>query len=87
MRPSFILAADWWLCRGLCLRASTFLLCILSVSLFPTGAAHRQAFPATWIFEGMRAVLTSQPLHLKPLVFSFALNGIYLVAVIWCLTK
>ncbi len=39
-----------------------------------------KAFPATWIFEGMRAVLTGQGLLLKPLALAFVLNGIYLAA-------
>lgn len=39
--------------------------------------------PATWIFEGMRAVLAGNSLPLTQLLYSFALNGIYLVAGYW----
>lgn len=38
-----------------------------------------EAFPATWVFEGMRAVLSHQPLSLKYLAYSFGLNAIYLL--------
>lgn len=39
-----------------------------------------KSLPATWVFEGMRAVLNGQGLLLKPLIYSFALNGVFLVA-------
>jgi ABC-2 type transport system permease protein len=38
-----------------------------------------KAFPATWIFEGMRAVLAGNGVPLGPLLLSFLLNGVYLV--------
>lgn len=34
--------------------------------------------PATWVFEGMRAVLEGKGLLLKPLMISFGMNAIYL---------
>jgi ABC-2 type transport system permease protein len=37
------------------------------------------AFPATWVFEGMRAVLAGQGILIQPLLYSFGLNVIYLV--------
>jgi|ERR1044071_2541342 ABC-2 type transport system permease protein len=49
-------------------------------ALPPWAQPIAKAFPGTWIFEGMRQVLSSQPVQLKPILFSFALNGIYLVA-------
>jgi len=39
-----------------------------------------KSFPATWIFEGMRAILLGQPLLWRYLLYAFLLNGIYLGA-------
>jgi ABC-2 type transport system permease protein len=40
-------------------------------------------FPSTYVFEGMRAVIATGTLPLLPLVLSFAVNGVYLVLVLW----
>jgi len=76
-------------CRDCVFRASTFLLCIFIRSrLFQLGEPIAKAFPATWIFEGMRAVshLSTASPESRCLLVCLEWNFIWW-RVIWCLTK
>ncbi len=51
------------------------------VSALPTWAQPlAKCFPATWIFEGMRAVLANHTYPWRAFVYSLVLNGVYLTA-------
>ncbi len=47
-------------------------------ALPPWAQPVAMALPPTWVFEGMRAVLEGKGLLLRPLFYSFALNGVFL---------
>jgi ABC-2 type transport system permease protein len=49
-------------------------------ALPPWAQPLAKMIPATWVFEGMRAVLSGQGVLLKPLIYSFVLNGVFLAA-------
>lgn len=63
-----------------------FVLQPFSCVFYPLAALPKWAqaiaacFPATWVFEGMRAVLLGQGFSWRPVLYSLGLNAIYLGA-------
>jgi ABC-2 type transport system permease protein len=49
-------------------------------ALPPWAQTLAKLFPATWIFEGMRAVLAHSGLNWRYVAYALALNGVYLAA-------
>jgi len=56
-------------------------------ALPPWAQRIAQGFPATWIFEGMRAVLQGKGFLVQPFLLSLAINAIYLTAGYWVISK
>lgn len=46
-----------------------------------------RVIPTTYIFEAMRSLAAGGTVHVEQLIFSFALNGLYLLLAIWYFTR